>query len=498
MLAALLTNIISLIGGGIGGALGYVSTLLKSGFKTATQFHQEGIAFSRQLGLNAKEAQAYTEVLTNRTEKLAATYGIAAEQVKELQRNISAATNRQVMLNDTQAEQFVQINKLVGSNTVAKFTEELMNGMGGQLDTVTGAVSKAYATAAKSGLNAQKVSEKIANNLNLANKLSFRNGVDGLTRMAMQAEKMGMSLQSISSTTDKFMELDQAIQNAAQMQMLGGSAAVNFGNPLTAAYEANYDPEAFAKRLQDSLASYADFDAKKGIANINGMNMDFVRNIAKAMGISTEEASMMAKKNAQVRFKERNVNFGALRTTDGKSLTQEQIDFLINKSQVKGGRTTYTTTDGKHTYDLTKGKSLDPKILEEMMKYEGMSDRDIMEENARSLTSIDEKLKGVAASISSMFSKFLNGLFPGLVKEVGDFGALAKNKLEPAAENIGVAVREVASWFEKNKDTITTLASGLFGFIKFATEHWKLTLAAILGFKALKFFNGGLTSSVGS
>ena len=122
------------IRGTIGGALGYLNTLLMSGFTTATKFHQEGIAFARELGMNAKEAQAYTEVLTERTERLAMKYGVAAEQVHELQKNISVATSRQLMLNDSQAEGFLQLNKLVGSSTVSKFTEEMMNGMGGQVD----------------------------------------------------------------------------------------------------------------------------------------------------------------------------------------------------------------------------------------------------------------------------------------------------------------------------------------------------------------------------
>jgi hypothetical protein len=473
--------------GTVGGALDYLNTLLKSGLTTATKFHQEGIAFARELGMNAKEAQAYTQVLTNRTEKLAATYGVAAEQIKAIQRGISEATSRQLILNDAQAEQFLQLNKLVGSSVTSKFTEEIMQGMGGQLETVQGAVAKAYATAAKSGLSAQKVSEKIAANLNMANKLSFRTGIDGLTRMAMQAEKVGMSLQSVEAVANNFLEIDDAISHAAQLQMLGGSAGIFGGNPMDMLYEANYDPEALQKRMTSMLGGYAQFDAKTGMASINGANQDFIRNIAKAMGIDTAEASRIAKKNAEVKFKESNINFGAY-----GNLTQEQRDFLINKSNVANGRTTFTTQDGK-TIDLTSGQALDQKVLQEMMKYEGMSDSDIMKENARSLTSIDEKLKGIGESISAMFAKFLEGLFPEAVKDLDNIGAFAKAKLEPIAKNIGVAARGVYDWFKENKETIKTIASGVLGFIKFATEHWKILLTTLGTLKFLKFLgNAGI------
>ena len=468
-------------------ALRYLDTLLKSGLTSATKFHQEGIAFAREMGMNAKEAQAYTQVLTNRTEKLAATYGVAAEQIKAIQRGISEATSRQLILNDTQAEQFLQLNKLVGSSVTSKFTEEIMQGMGGQLETVQGAVAKAYATAAKSGLSAQKVSEKIAANLNMANKLSFRTGIDGLTRMAMQAEKVGMSLQSVEAVANNFLEIDDAISHAAQLQMLGGSAGAFGGNPMDMLYEANYDPEALQKRMTSMLGGYAQFDAKTGMASINGANQDFIRNIAKAMGIDTAEASRIAKKNAEVKFKESNINFGAY-----GNLTQEQRDFLINKSNVASGRTTFTTQDGK-TIDLTSGQALDKKVLEEMMKYEGMSDSDIMKENARSLTSINEKLKGIADSISAMFAKFLEGLFPDAVKDLDNIGAFAKEKLEPIAKNVGVAARGVYDWLKGHQGTIKAIASGVLGFIKFATEHWKILLTTLGALKFLKFLgNAGL------
>ena len=485
--AQFLMMIAGTLRGAVGGALSYLNTLLKSGFNTATQFHQEGIAFAREMGMNAKEAQAYTEVLTDRTEKLAAKYGVAAEQVKELQRNISIATSRQLMLNETQAEQFLQLNKLVGSSTVSKFTEEMMNGMGGQVDAVTGAVSKAYATAAKSGLNAQKVSEKIASNLGMANRLSFRNGVEGLTRMAMQAEKMGMNLSSVETAAGKFLDLQDAIQNTAKLQMLGGSAGAMFSNPLTAAYEANYDPEAFAKRMQDSLASYATFDANKGVSSVNGMNMDFVRNIAQAMGISTEEATRMAKKNAEVKYKESHINTSAYR---GMGLSQEQIDFLINKSTVKDGKVMFTDMNN-NTTELSANGKINEKVLEEMMKYNGMSDRDIMEENARSLTSINEKLKGIGASISAMFAKFLEGLFPNAVKDLEDIGEFAKNHLEPIAKNVGEAARGVYDWFKNNQEMLKSVASGILGFIKAFTgilapiikfaSDWPKSSLAIIG-----------------
>lgn len=486
LLANTLIAAAGIIRGTLASAFSYLNTLIKSGTQGAMQFHQEGIAFAREMGMNAKEAQAYTEVLTDRTEKLAMKYGVAAEQVKELQRNISVATSRQLMLNESQAEGFLQLNKLVGSSTVTKFTEEMMNGMGGQLDTVQGAVSKAYATAAKSGLNAQKVSEKIANNLNMANKLSFRTGIEGLTRMAMQAEKVGMSLSTVESVANNFMEIDDAIENSARLNMLGSNAAIFGGNPLDMAYEANYDPEALQKRITSVLGGLASFDSTKGIASMNGLNMNFARDIAKAIGMNPDEAVRVAKKQAEVGFKEQ--KFGA--QFDKLGLNQEQRDFLINKSTVRDGQMFYTDIKGKEHNLGTEG--ITDEVLKEMMKYEGKSDRDIMEENARNLTSINEILTGIKTSITAMFAKFIEGMFPQFQGDLKKFGEVAKAKLLPVAQEFGKSAREIYNWIKDNKDTLKTIGSSIATIAKWMIKYWPLTLTVLAGKKVL-----GMVSNLG-
>ena len=362
-----LSSILGVLGGGLNSLFGLVTSTMQSGFKSAIQFHKEGIAFARDMGMSAKQAQAYTDVLIQRTQVLANKYGVSAEAIAQVQRGLSEATGKQIMLNEAQAEGIVQIDKLVGAQTRVKFQEEIMNGMGGQVDTANKALADVYATAAKHGLNAKKFSDKVAQNLSMANRLSFRDGVNGLTRMAAYAEKVGMNMSSVETAAGQFLELDKAIENAAQMQMLGGSAAANFGNPLTAAYEANYDPEAFAKRMSDSLGSYATFDATKGVSNINGMNMDFVRNIAKTMGISVDEASKMAKKQAEVRYKETALS-PLLNSVAGGN--EAKRDYILNNAQV--------TNNGK---DLEiQGRNINSfteKEWEEMMKVGNMSNEEI-------------------------------------------------------------------------------------------------------------------------
>jgi hypothetical protein len=162
--------------------------------------------------------------LATRAKDLGAKYGIAADEVAKLEKNLARASGRVLMLGDAEAERQIQINRTVGEDASNEFTQTIMRTMGGQLSTVQGAVSKAYATAAKKGLDAAGMATKVGQNLTMANRLTFKNGVDGLTKMVALSEKMGFNMQSLESAAGQFMDIQDAIENSAKLSMLGGAA----------------------------------------------------------------------------------------------------------------------------------------------------------------------------------------------------------------------------------------------------------------------------------
>ena len=479
----LIAQIAGLINGGIGGAFSTVTRLIGAGTRQLTDFHQEGIAFARDMGMSLEQAQAYTATLTKNTADLAKQYGVAADQIRAVQRGISEATNRQLMLNSSQVEGFVALNKLVGDSTVSKFAEEMMTGMGAQVSTVEGAISKAYLTSAKNGLNAKKVSADIANNLSMVNKLSFRNGVDGLTKMAVQAQKVGMSLSQVESVARTFMDFEGSVEHAAQLQMLGGAAGAFGGNPLDMMYEANYDPEALQDRMIKMMSGYATFDAKTGISKINGMGMDFIRNIAKAMGMDEGEAVKVAKKNAEIQYKTERL--GGM-----QGLSETQKSAVINKSYVENGRV-YINDENDNKVDITGGK-IPPELINFLSKYEGMDELDIMKEQAHELTSINESIRGFWESAKAEFAKAFNFLAPGLLKFVKEIGPLFINAIKPVAAKLGDILKTALT--PENIERIIKTGVGIFNAIgtvsSFLTKNWPILLAAIAANKMLGFKGG--------
>lgn len=478
-LLAIFTQIASVIGGALNGALGTAVSMMQAGTKAALQFHQEGISLARDLGMGLNQANAYTKVLTERTQVLAQRYGVASSAITAVQRNISETTGKQLLLNDAQAEGFVQANKLVGQETTNKFMDTIINGMGGQVSAVQGAISKAYATAAKQGLNAQKFSKKVAENLSMANRLNFRNGIDGITRMAAMAEKFGLSMKSVETAAGQFMEFDSAIEHSAHLQMLGGSIGAAFGNPLENMYESMYDPEAFAKRMEDAMKGMATFDAKKGYATISPMNQEILRNYAKEMGLNAEEVVANAKKMAEVRYKETKFAPELDRYSGNGKDKEARRNFILNNSQV--------TPEGQLQVN---GKNINEITEEEwsnMMAFDGKSDTDILKNQALHLKSIDEAITGNASSIAASFAKglALDKNAQNIIQNIDKVGT----NLQKVSENLGITTNgvltKILNWIDKNGPFLKSIADGVIGVSKFLADNWGKLLIAIAGWKFL-------------
>lgn len=471
-----LGQIASLLNGTISSSLRLVSNLLFGGFKMVLQFNDAAMAFSRQAGLTAKQAQAYTEVLATRAKDLGAKYGIAAEEVAKLEQNLSRATGRVLMLSSAQADMQVALNRTAGEGAVNDFTQTIMRTMGGQLSTVQGAVSKAYATAAKKGLDAAGMAAKVGQNLSMANRLTFKNGVDGITKMVALSEKLGFNMQSLESAANSFMDIQDAIESSAKLSMLGGAAGAMGGNPLDMSYEANYDPEAFGERMTKILGGYAQFDEKTGMAKMNAMSRDFVKGIADAMHISLDEATSIAKKNAEVTYK--NNKFGAdLDRLSGGDANKR--DFLLNKTQINNGQMQmYSAKTGKYENMDYFEKGAGKDEFAEMMKFSGMSDEEIVREQAQAVLSINDKIQGWITTIQGIMAEKISPYLPKIQEFLGELYNMILPHIGEIAENVKSLIQTAVENMPAILDKVRYVVDAFGKFATFITGSWTKLLGA--------------------
>ena len=481
----ILTTILSLaqsIGGGI-------MSIAKQGMDAMMQYHDRSIQFARSVGMTYKESQAYADVLIERASELGIKYGIASDKVLELQENLTKSTGRSMMLNNNDAEKFVQINKLVGADTANAFTSTITKNLGGQIHTVTGAVSKAYATAMKSGLDAATFSKKVADNLSLANRYSFRNGIDGITKMTAMSEKLGVNMDSIAKSMDNFMDLDKAIENSAKLNMLGGAAGAFGSNPLTMAYEANYDPEAFMERAKDTLGGLATFDAKSGTANVNGMNRDFVKSIAEAMGMSMEDAMTMAKKQAEIKYKES--QFGGQLS----AIPESQRDFVLNKSYVgQDGQLKMTDSQGneRNVSDLQKSGE-----LQKMQNLDNKSDGEIMRDMATQLSTVTEIMTGIKTSLTADAARAFSKVYHTLHDKLGSIGRALQGSLRTLWKRLADSVDNIMKYLEEHKGIIFKAIDMLKNIISAVVNNFGTVIGILMAGSVLgggKLLKGGFNA----
>ena len=478
----LLGEIVSLLHGAVASGLKLVNNLVSSGFKMAFQFNESAMAFSRQAGLTAKQAQAYTEVLTTRAKELGEKYGIAAEEVTKLERNLAKATGRVIMLSNAQADMQVALNRTVGEDTANQFSEVMMRTMGAQLTTVQGAVSKAYATAAKRGLDAAGMAAKVAQSLSMANKFNFRNGVDGITRMVALSEKLGVNFKSMEGTAENFYDLQNAIENSAKLTMLGGAVGALGGNPLDMTYEANNDMEAFTERIAKMVSGYATFDAETGVSKIDPLAMNMLREAGKVLNRSTEEMVGMAKKQAEITYKNNIFGEDLDRLTNGD---KEKRDFFLNRTQYNPSKNSLEMTDrAGNAHDINYFIENDQGIKElgEMMRIQNMSDEEIIREQATSVISIKDILTGYITSIQGIMADKISPYMDNIRKFLGDVYRMIVPHIGQIADNI----KGLIEWMldpeniKSIKEGINTVTDAVMTIAKFITSDWKYLLGALL------------------
>ena len=76
---------LSILNAGVKGATSLMTTALEG----ARKYQAESMVFAKSMGLSLKESQAYMGVLTRRAAELGWQYGVDAEKILELQKNLS-------------------------------------------------------------------------------------------------------------------------------------------------------------------------------------------------------------------------------------------------------------------------------------------------------------------------------------------------------------------------------------------------------------------------
>jgi hypothetical protein len=219
-------------------------------------------------------------------------------------------------------------------------------------DTALEKIHNISVEARKSGLDAKSLVKDVEKNLKNISGFGFKNGIEGLTKMAKQAAVLRTSMEAIGAKKlgEDVLDPERAIEVAASFQMLGGAVG-KLGDPFQLLYMAQTNVEGLQDELIKSAKSAAVFNKETGKFDVSTQDMYRLREQAKLTGANLEDLVNTGREASKLQYLKDTFSL------DG--LTEDQQNLVTGLANFKPG--------GKVSIDLP-GFEEGNRDLAELMK----------------------------------------------------------------------------------------------------------------------------------
>jgi hypothetical protein len=356
--------------------------------------------------------------------------GIGVDEVIRLQQSMGEGLGKNLILTRDQIKGVAEMAK--GTNLGVEGVSAMAEGFssfGVNLDTMRDRVENVFQSTQKLGLNSAKVIKTISDNLKTAQKYNFKDGSKSLDEMAKRAVSVKMDLSSVFGLADKLFELEGAVELSAQLQVLGGSFAA-LGDPMQLIYQARNDMEGLQKSLVEATKGVAMFDKATGEFKIPAAELQRLRKVAEATGLSIDEMTQSALELAKQ-------DKAMSQLANAFKYSPDQRQAIANLAQVgKDGVLKIVTSDG-----TTKALSALGELEIEKILGESSS----LEKAAKSRMTFLDMLKNIGNVFTSKLFPVLESISQNLMKD----GLL--EKLQGVADKIAGFLSELFTGDNVNK-----------------------------------------------
>lgn len=278
----------------------------------------------------------------------------------------------------------------------------------------------------KMGVNSNKVLKSLQNNLKMANKYHFKDGVKGMARMAAMAEKFHISMDATAGMADQLFDIEGAVEMAAKLNTMGGEWA-KLGDAQQLMFKARNDMEGLQEDVIKATAGMADFNAETGEFSFSGLELHRMRELEKITGISAENMAEMSKQQAK---------FSKIRgQMAGTGISEEMMKFVEAQAE-------YNKTSGKYEIKLEGSKKVIPvDELNKLQENELENAQKSLRDRAEAAQTFDDLLTSTIEQGKELFLPILEGI-NGAMPDMRDMvkglmtGGLAE-KIQDAARTIG-------------------------------------------------------------
>jgi len=317
------------------------ATDTKAQYQLAEGLAEKSKETAVNIGISVGRSQQFTKEFNRATAEVTK-FGGSMNDVAGIMEEMSDKSGRARIISSEEVGNIFKISKSLAldKDSVAQMAERF-DLMGVSSEKFYEHINQMTIDSQKLGLNSKKVGEALQNNFETMSNMSFKNGVKGMTEMAKLAVQMRMDVQDMLTMAGKFYNPEDAINAAAELQLLGGDIAEAFGDPFETMYLARNKPEELAKKVSKMTENMIQFNEETGEYELPAEARQQFEALAKTIGGTADDLIDMSRQAAKIKDIKMNVS--------GNITDEDMREGLAGMAKMK---------DGKWVVDF-KGEQLD-------------------------------------------------------------------------------------------------------------------------------------------
>jgi|SaaInl85LU_5_DNA_1037374.scaffolds.fasta_scaffold02204_6 hypothetical protein len=438
---------------------------------------------NKEMGITGQLSRNIRNEVLN-TAKQTKMYGIDVRDVLEGYTGILNTLGRSVPLSNEFTANLLKQAKASGvsSRNAGQFAGQLER-MGVSIIRAPKILESMSDTARSMGLNTSQFIETATSNLKLINTLGFKEGVDGFTKIAAKASLIKFDLTSAATKASELFEADNAIEMAAQLNVLGGEYG-RLGNAIDLMFMPTNDMEGFTDSIMEAQKQFVSFNSATQEFQSSPLDLRRAKEFAKIMGKDVNTVMEEAKSAARRDMIKNKISF-----MPGMDENDRELIASLGQLNKEGN----VTVQGKLLSDMSE-KERDGALnaLRQENKKGKMSTDDILREQMTIGTAANRYLEQIALQVGAF------GNSGGLISTLGDdlndmvYGALdeaQRGKLFSTIKNEGTVAAlngvdsgkfgELSEEFATELKTTLSKASAEYGtFVKTGATNFGLNKGA--------------------
>ena len=396
---------------GTGNALTYTQKQLTSVVQTYADFAKDT---EEQLIRGEKIAEQYKDLAINigmaagRSDEMTRSFqrslveisklGFSAQDLNQMIDSFVEKSGRARILDVSETENIAKVVKgmdlsVAGASELA----EVFDLMGVSTSDMYSHLNTIVKDSQSIGLNSNKVVAVLQQNMNRMQHMSFASGVKGMTEMAKQAVKMRADVGDLLSMSQKFYEPEAAIEAAANLQMLGGSIAAAFGDPIEMMQLARNEPQKLAEKVGEMTKNMVSFNKETGAFDIPAETVMNLQAAGEALGMGKDSLIDIARQTSKIEAIKMDVS--------GNILEEDTREGIASLARMDKGGNWVVDFAGAEQKISDIGPEMAKKILSAPKEEEDaiMLSAQYAMTNSEILTNIEESAKNQLAMATNLY-----------------------------------------------------------------------------------------------